>query len=214
MTHLDAIISSYILNFRSSARSEMSYFRTQPSLAAAIERAALCVTPNGKRHPHQRRIPKALLEKAKERLQAAARSLRVATDFAGLHRIVECETESIRGIGPLTVYDTTHRLGAFLGKAPSLVYLHAGTRTGAAAFGLRGATIARTQLPAAFSRLTPAEIEDCLCIYKDQLLKGRAVPIFGGLRSCRTAPLQVDRGERVPCGNRGQASSSACLTDD
>ena len=205
---LDAVVSSYILNFRSSARAEMRYFQAQPSLSAAIEKAALCVTPKGKRHPHQRRIPKAVLEKAKERLQAAARNLKVSTDFAALHRIVECEIRSIRGIGPLTVYDMAHRLGAFLGKAPHFVYLHSGTRTGAASLGLKGVAIAPFQLPAAFSRLTPAEIEDCLCIYKDQLLKGNATPIFEGSRSCRTMPLRGKRGGRVTCG----APSTICFS--
>jgi len=40
---------------------------------------------------------------------------------------------------------------------------------GAAALGLRGETLDPAALPAAFSRLTPAEIEDCLCIYKDAI---------------------------------------------
>jgi hypothetical protein len=47
--------------------------------------------------------------------------------------------------------------------------LHRGTRIGAAALGFRGRTVDPVMLPAAFSRLTAAEMEDCLCIYKDEL---------------------------------------------
>jgi hypothetical protein len=51
------------------------------------------------------------------------------------------------------------------------VYLHSGTRDGARALGLgRGRdTLRKHELPREFEELTAAEIEDCLCIYKDAL---------------------------------------------
>ncbi len=55
-------------------------------------------------------------------------ALRKCGAFAELHGLVEREIGSMRGIGALTVYDVAHRIGAFLGKPPGLVYLHAGTR--------------------------------------------------------------------------------------
>jgi hypothetical protein len=67
------------------------------------------------------------------------------------------------------VYDIAHRIGAYLGKPPALVYLHRGTKKGAANLGFRGETLDPAMLPSPFSRLTPSEIEDCLCIYKDEL---------------------------------------------
>ena len=166
---LNEIVSHYIGHYRDHARAEMRFFEIQRSPSAAIQKAALCLLPSGKRHPHQRRIPRAVLELAEARLQAAAKRIAAASDFAALHGIVECKIGSIRGIGALTVYDIAHRLGAHFGKAPALVYLHAGTRTGAAAFGLKSDSIDPRELPAPFSRLAPAEIEDCLCIYKDEL---------------------------------------------
>lgn len=72
-------------------------------------------------------------------------------------------------IGALTVYDIAHRIGAHFRKAPRLVYLHAGTRTGARVFHISGDSFDPKILPKAFSRLAPSEIEDCLCIYKDEL---------------------------------------------
>ena len=79
------------------------------------------------------------------------------------------ELGGIKGIGALTVYDIAHRLGAHFGKAPQLVYLHAGTRTGARVFNIIGDSFDPRILPKAFSRLAPSEIEDCMCIYKDEL---------------------------------------------
>lgn len=166
-------VADYILNCRAFARAEMCTFEAEPSLHAAIRRAALCLLPDKKRHPHQCRIPGSLLEQAEARLQAISVRLRGAEDFATLHGLVDTEISSLHGISELTIYDIAHRIGAYLKKAPQLVYLHRGTRTGAAVFGLRGRTIRPDQLPTAFWRLTPAEIEDCLCIYEDHLKSGQ-----------------------------------------
>lgn len=182
---VDGIVSEYIHEYRDDARAEMRFFEVQRSPSAAIQKAALCVLPSGKRHPHQRRVPRAVLELAEARLQTAAGRIAAASDFSALHDIVEREIGSIRGIGALTVYDIAHRLGAHFGKAPALVYLHAGTRMGAAAFGLSGDSIDPGKLPIPFSQLSAAEIEDCLCIYKDELRSARR-PERSFRSACRT----------------------------
>jgi hypothetical protein len=166
---LDEIISDYIREYRDDARAEMRFFEIQRSPSAAIHKAALCELPSGKRHSHQRRIPRALLEQVEARLQAIGRKLAKAADFAALHQSVEDEIGGIKGIGALTVYDIAHRIGAHFGRAPQLIYLHAATRTGARAFNIKGDSFDPKILPNAFSPLAPAEIEDCLCIYKDEL---------------------------------------------
>lgn len=55
---------------------------------------------------------------------------------------------------------------------PERVYIHAGTRAGARALGLyrRQEYLEPEELPEPFQRLRPAEVEDCLCIYKSDLL--------------------------------------------
>jgi hypothetical protein len=165
----DDIVSDYIRNYRGAARAEMEIFRRERSRAAAIRRAALCEFPDGKRHPHQCLIPGRLLELAEERLLAAAKRLAKAQDFDELHDIVKREIGFVHGIGKLMVYDIAHRIGAYFGKTPRLIYLHRGTKEGAAILGFRGETLDPAVLPSAFGQLTPAEIEDCLCIYKDEL---------------------------------------------
>jgi len=166
---LDEVVNDYICRYRDHARAEMRFFEIQRSPSMAIRKAALCELPSGKRHPHQRRAPRLVLEQAEDCLQAIGRQLAMANDFAALHRLVENEIGRIRGIGALTVYDITHRIGAHFGKTPQLVYLHAGTRTGARVFNIRGDSFDPKILPKPFSRLMPSEIEDCLCIYKDEL---------------------------------------------
>jgi uncharacterized membrane protein len=81
----------------------------------------------------------------------------------------------VSGIGPLTCYDFTYLIGAWLKKEPTEVYLHAGTRKGAQA--VLGAQANRDRLPvSAFPEglrrsLTAAQIEDVLCIYHGPLAR-------------------------------------------
>ena len=119
---LDEIVGDYIREYRDRARAEMRSFEIQRSPSAAIRKAALCELPSGKRHPHQRRIPGLLLEQVEARLQGIGRKLARAADFAALHRLVQKEIGGMKGIGALTVYDITHRIGAHFKKSPERVY--------------------------------------------------------------------------------------------
>jgi hypothetical protein len=77
----------------------------------------------------------------------------------------------VRGLGELYYYDTALRIGASLRLMPRRVYLHRGTRDGAHALGLacKADSLDPRDLPKALAVLEPREIEDFLCIYKDQL---------------------------------------------
>jgi len=190
----DEIVSDYVRVYRDDAREEMRGFASERSPSAAIRRAALCETQNGKRNAHQRRIPRVLLEQVEVRLQAISRNLAKAADFAALHKLVDDAAEGIKGIGALTVYDIAHRIGAYFGKAPKHVYLHAGTRIGARALNIKGDLIGPKTLPKPFIRLTPAEIEDCLCIYKDEM---RGVRSHGAGRTTGCGQARRQRSRAV-----------------
>lgn len=129
--------------------------------------------PSGKRHPHQYRIPLSILREVERDLQAVSASLRSCATFDELFRLVQSEIGGICGVGELTIYDVTTRLGAYLGLEPERVYLHAGTKEGARYLGIntRRESFEPSELPCAFRKLRPREIEDCLCIYKRQLAK-------------------------------------------
>lgn len=173
---LAEIANDYIRRFREIAISELRFYELQPTLHAAIRVAGLSRTEDGKRHSHQCRIPGHVLEAGERRLQVVSQHLKKATSFSDLHREVDDEIRAIRGIGDLAVYDIAHRIGAYLGHEPEAVYVHAGTRKGARALGLKGDVIPLDQIPRALRRLSPAEIEDCLCIYKDRL-RGTTSPL-------------------------------------
>ena len=164
---LDAIVRAYCHDYRKSATREYAYGANHSSFNLVIQTAALSTLPCGKRHPHQRRIPA-------NALQCAAYALTkqgVATSgtFHDLHQAVHATIGNINRIGELAVYDIACRIGAYLSLSPDRVYLHAGTRQGARALALRGSSIRKQDLPRAFQVLSPAEIKDCLCIYKNQV---------------------------------------------
>lgn len=173
-TELRAVVDEYIRRVRPHARTEMDEFSSLPSLKDAIRHASLChFLPSLKRHPHQYRIPQSVLQLAERKLQRAGSQLAGADNFERLYDLVDRAIGSMGGIGALAVYDISHRIGAHLGKSPKLVYLHRGTRTGARHLGFTGDTLGLRLLPTEFSRLMPAEIEDCLCIYADLLTPAR-----------------------------------------
>lgn len=169
---LNEIVNDYIRTQRLYTGEEMKEFAEEPTPSAAIRRAALCESRDGKRHDHQRRIPRVLLEHVEAKLQAIRRKLANAADFEALHQLVDEEIGSLKGIGALTVYDIAHRIGAHFGKTPERVYVHAGVRVGARALGIEGDSFDPKILPKPFARLAPSEIEDCLCIYRDELRGG------------------------------------------
>ena len=186
---LEKIVQHYIRTHRARAQREMKVFATQPSLTEAVKLAARCVdvlrAKEGEkivRHSHQRRIPRHCLMRAERSLLAVKGKLRASRDFDELHEQVSAAIGG-GGIGALTIYDVTHRIGAYLKLSPKLVYLHAGTVKGARHIGVRGQTVAKSALPREFRPLSPAHIEDCLCIYKD-VLSGKIPLSWLSTRSC------------------------------
>ncbi len=166
---LRQIVDHYIRNRRSRTSKELGRFRTAESLPAAVEMATECTNEQGKRHSHQRRIPGASL--AAMHRKVSALDLLKAKSFDALHAAIREATKTIHMIGPLTVYDVATRIGTYLDLAPDQIYLHTGTRDGAKALGLGAGrkSIDQAELPAEFGRLTAAECEDVLCIYKDEI---------------------------------------------
>ena len=166
------IVDAYARHYRPKRLKEMRFYATRPSFTEAIRVAALCLNENGKRHPHQCRIRRGLLPEAERRLQAGQEELAVCATFDELFEWI-CEVIGpIKGIGcgGVTPYDIATRIGAYLDREPAYIYLHNGTLKGARALGLRGRRLSRDQLPHAFRALEPAELEDCLCSFKDELL--------------------------------------------
>ncbi len=171
MIDLKAIVEDYIRVYRPRAKAEYLTFAQESSLSSATMRAALCMLPSGKRHPHQYRIPYKSLENAASLLLMNQDEIKNSKTFEKLHDLINSIIRDSWKVGELAVYDISTRIGAYLHLSPKIVYLHRGTREGAHALGFSGqaSTLSLHQLPSAFYMLKPYEIEDCLCIYKNEL---------------------------------------------
>ena len=169
------VVSHYIIYRRERSTKELRWFAIQRTLDDAVSLAARAKKPSGKRFSHQRRIPMSVLSESEHRLLRILPALRQARSFEKLHKLVSLQIQPIKGIGELTIYDTSLRIAAKLGLEPSVVFLHAGTRIGAERLGIDASreTVSVTELPAPMRRLRPREIEDVLCIYKDQFAHKR-----------------------------------------
>jgi hypothetical protein len=149
---------------------QISWFRGQPSLRAAIEIAARAADERGKRYDHQYRIRRTAIAQATAALLASERSIAIAASFDDLLSMVSAQIHQIDGIGELYCYDTALRIGAYLGRFPTRVYLHRGTRAGAMALGLdyRRDALEMADLPPELRGRQPMHIENILCIYRDR----------------------------------------------
>lgn len=166
---LEGIVAAYLRDHAEAADRYLRFYQIQKSLPEAISKAAMAELPNGGRFSHQWRIHGNVLTQARDALLEL--DYRDVHAFHDLYEKVALTLRPIRGIGLLTIYDTAHRLGAYLKLSPEEVYLHAGVRVGAQALGLddRPAKLPMSLFPPAFQRLRPEQVEDCLCIYKSQL---------------------------------------------
>ncbi len=163
-----AIVDAYILDGQLELTQMLSDFRDLKH-GVAVRYASRGQTTDGKRHLHQRRLKKSTLAEV-ERLLTSV-DLRQYRDFASLYKAIANRLDRCSGVGPLMKYDTALRIGANLGVFPERVYLHSGTSAGAKALGfsVKDSPIERSRLPKEFRSLAPHELEDCLCIFKDQL---------------------------------------------
>ena len=171
---LNSIVRAYQRFNRSRLVGQLDSFKREPTLGAAVARAALAQRPDGKRYGHQRRISPNTLKKVRKRLPA--KRCGSCRNFSELYDLIETNIGTIRGVGSLMVYDTALRIGAKLRVWPERVYLHRGTRLGARALGLKywQPTLELSELPQALRTLRPHEIEDLLCIYDKELSRFRA----------------------------------------
>lgn len=169
---LAAIVRHYRENYSENVRGEMSFFGDPDiDLATAIARACASKNADGKLGSHQRRVGHAVLANTLQPLLSRIPEIRACDDFDELHRVVEDSILLIRRVGQLTIYDIAQRIGWYLGLSPEHVFLHAGVREGARALGFDASVsrLERSQFPIELQRLSAAELEDVLCLYKDYL---------------------------------------------
>lgn len=163
------IVDHYIQCIQPQDKCDLKYWKSLRDLRDVVQKAALSRSPGDKKQDHQRRLPNSALERAAEVLDGV--DFAKCKNFEELHQIIEqlIKTPTIKWIGELAVYDIALRIGMYLDVRPEYIYLHRGTRRGANALGLVGDKLHKNQLPCAFQKLSPAQIENCLCIYKESI---------------------------------------------
>lgn len=170
----DEIVEEYRWKFRPHTEAELAWFRGQPSLRAALRAAAFAVKANGKRYSHQRWLKDETAQMALDVMLAHEREIAAAPDFDALHALLTRLLAGVPGAREMYVYDAAFRIGAKLGKLPSRVYLHRGTRDGEVSRVRSGARVHRDERDAGAASGTEG-------------LRGRrrAVPVQGGVGQCR-----------------------------
>jgi hypothetical protein len=168
---LKSLFEDFKRRYRDCVVPDDGYFKGL-SLKAAITKAALAENETGGRYSHQRRISKTAIEGAKENLLANEAAIEAATDFDDLLARVQAILAGVDGVGELYCYDTANRIGIKLGKIPHKVYLHRGTREGAAAIDpafRKRDSLEIGELPDDLRNESASDLEDFLCIYKREL---------------------------------------------
>lgn len=172
-TYNEQTVNSLLKSFGSNQHTEqyIKHCQAQLSLKDALYVAAKSINAQGSKHSHQRRIPAETLDSFASNLARMEAQINRSQDFHTLWSIIKKVGEGIKGIGPLTVYDTALRISAFLGKKPDRVYLHCGALKGARKIlgKVKGEYLNLSAFPSIFHNMEPADVEDFLCIYKDQL---------------------------------------------
>lgn len=142
-----------------------------PTLADAIHEACSLQREAGCKRSHRWRMKAHAAILAERALRARIRLIQTASSFHALLAVVENIFVQVAGAGELYSYDTALGLGAKLNLLPDEVYLHCGTRDGARALSFDGerASIPVREFDPPLRVLSPFEIEDVLCIYKNKL---------------------------------------------
>jgi hypothetical protein len=171
---LEGVVDHYKRVYRARSKEELDSFRAEASFEAAVGRAGRAEHPDGTRYSHQRRRSPTELGRGVANLVRDLSKLEAATNFARIHAAVHQSVGHLAGLNEMYVYDVALHIGAYVGKLPTRIYLHAGTRRGALALGLdakRAKAIDVFDLPAPLRELAPHELEDVLCIYTNVFLR-------------------------------------------
>ncbi|MEX2140007.1 MAG: hypothetical protein WD894_12145 [Pirellulales bacterium] len=166
---LSALVRIYQRKYGPRIAEYLSYFQKLESLDDVIRFA--CHGKDGLIHGHQHLVGKKKLEQARKELMRHTSEIESCDSFDELLNCVEDSTQNIYRFGTLAIYDTSLRLGAHLNLWPDVVYVHAGTKNGCRALGVKtkGGRVELDQLPKAIRVLEPYQAEDFLCIFKNQI---------------------------------------------
>jgi hypothetical protein len=173
------IIRHYTVNYNSQNDTWLIDCRNAKDFMSAVEMAGMSRDRANDKHPHQFRVPNNVLRKFTDHLLRKAGHMLRCKNFEQLQSIVDsCR---VKGIGTLTIYDATQRIGANIKLEPQKIYLHQGTRIGAQRYlqrTLNVDSVDRSEFKD-FSKMSCAAIEDIMCIYKGEFPLRKTSTGFG-----------------------------------
>jgi hypothetical protein len=168
-SNLKLLVYEYLHRWGDSYETEDQWWGDKKlTWEEAIERAWKSRLSNGKMHGHQCRVSNKLSEGLKVAL-ADEMQPEEFKDFQDVYDWVNSVVGRVKGLGATTAYDVARRLGSWLCLEPSVVYLHAGTASGARKLGIEGDVAPLSTFPKEIQLLGATHAENFLCIYKDQL---------------------------------------------
>jgi len=132
----------------------------------AVHRAVFSRDARGKMHNHQTKVPVAIKTLLFREIMKSSLPVDVRS-FDHLYDVIA--SFRIWGIGSVTVYDVSVRIGAWLQLEPDSLYLHAGVKQGWKALGLPrwdSVRVYREDWPLAFQSMPADELEDFICTYR------------------------------------------------
>ncbi len=173
MNSLDEVVNDYIstpVNGYPSCRARLSgylkWFKLRKNFLDVIDGAIL------RNHPHQNCLSWEYRRDIASKLILAQAVFETHTTFQEIYEVVKsCACPPYKNAN-LLVYDLSLRIGAYKDLFPSNIYLHRGALEGAQIVLNQKKLpnlISASSLPKEFSVLKPHEIEDCLCIYKENI---------------------------------------------
>lgn len=158
--------------------------KKERSIDNVILMASTARNNENKKHPHQNLIPIKILYNFYRKIMKMKETIKDSDDFHSLYKNIEkCK---IKGIGDLAIYDTAQRIGVSIGKYPEYIYIHRGTKVGAEKFLKKKIKekVLDKSIFKGLSSLSCSEIEDILCIYKDDIYGGKCVGVDEIKRTC------------------------------
>jgi hypothetical protein len=168
---LTALVKYFLVVEAPKGAAEISHWQ-RVSLPVVLSDAGRGNDHSGKRHPHLTRLQKSALLEARRRLMSNQDLFRSCRSFHEVLETVRRLTDDIWGYKEMAEYDTAMAIGAHLGLLPERIYLHRGTRQGAANMGLdvrHREYLEVAELPKELTVLEPYQIEDFFCFFEDVL---------------------------------------------
>lgn len=141
-----------------------------------IYKAAKAENSMGKRYRHQCRIRKTAINSAIRILQKNSNRIINADNFHERIIAITNILSHVNGIGELYCYDTAFRIGISKRQYPEFIYVHTGVLRGVKELGLKNKIIAnaeiryieKKELPKIMQKKKAYELENILCIYRDE----------------------------------------------